>query len=296
MKQVISVSRRTDIPAHYLNWLIERVNEGQVSVVSPFNPHQSRTVSLRPDDVHTLVFWSKNYRVLLDNVRYFRRYQNLLFHFTINDCPGLEPAIPPLPERLEQACQLIGIFGPERLAWRFDPLVFWNGGTQHNAGSFGRIAEHMAGLGVRRCIFSFAHWYSKCVTRANRHGFDYYDPPTAQKLEITDRLAQVAKGFGIVLQSCCGDDLTAVDNVEKAHCIDGNLLSALAGEPCDTARDTSQRKMCGCTKSVDIGSYEDQPCRHACLYCYANPVLRNARTIEDDLRRLTKRASATHRS
>jgi hypothetical protein len=229
-------------------------------------------VSLRPEDVHTLVFWSKDYGPLLSAIQRFKSFPNLFFHFTVNDCLELEPRIPPLLERLTQARELVSMFGVERLAWRFDPLVFWNGGRNNNLGSFERIAEFMGGLGVHRCIFSFAQWYNKCVRRANKYAFDYYDPPLAEKLEITDKLARTAKRFGITMQSCCCDELIRVDNVEKAHCIDGKLLSELAGEPCDTARDTSQRKTCGCTKSIDIGSYNEQPCLHGCLYCYANPV------------------------
>jgi DNA repair photolyase len=38
-------------------------------------------------------------------------------------------------------------------------------------------------------------------------------------------------------------------------------------------RDPGQRRRagCGCRVSVDIGSYGRHPCRHGCLYCYANP-------------------------
>ena len=39
-------------------------------------------------------------------------------------------------------------------------------------------------------------------------------------------------------------------------------------------KDTGQRVKagCGCTVSVDIGSYRQQPCYHNCLFCYANPA------------------------
>jgi len=272
MKQIISISRRTDIPAHYLDWLIECAADGQVCVANPHNRAQQRTVPLRSEEVHTLVFWSKNYRPLLDNIQALGRYPNQFFHFTVNDCPELEPRIPALSERLEQARELVAMFGPKRVAWRFDPLVFWNGGRDSNIKSFERIAEFMAGLGVRQCVFSFVQWYDKCVRRAKKCGFDYYDPPLHQKLEIAGKLAQIAKRFDIVMQSCCCDELTVLDNVEKAHCIDGRLLSELAGEPCGVGHDTSQRSACGCSKSVDIGSYNEQPCLHGCFYCYANPI------------------------
>ena len=107
MKQVISISRRTDIPAHYVDWLTGCVGDGEVCVANPFNPTQQRTVPLRCEDVHTLVFWSKNYRPLLDNVQALEIYPNLFFHFTVNDCAELEPRIPALSERLEQVRQLV---------------------------------------------------------------------------------------------------------------------------------------------------------------------------------------------
>ena len=45
----------------------------------------------------------------------------------------------------------------------------------------------------------------------------------------------------------------------------------------DAARivqDSGQRKAtgCGCTVSVDVGSYGLHPCHHNCLFCYANPA------------------------
>ncbi|MHC1592009.1 MAG: DUF1848 family protein, partial [Candidatus Helarchaeales archaeon] len=58
MKTVISASRRTDIPAFYLDWFIERIHEGFVDVKNPFYPKQKSRVSLRKEDVHSIVLWS----------------------------------------------------------------------------------------------------------------------------------------------------------------------------------------------------------------------------------------------
>ena len=60
MKTVISASRRTDIPAFYMPWFMERLLEGRFQVVNPFN-NRSKVVSAGPDQVHSIVFWSKNF-------------------------------------------------------------------------------------------------------------------------------------------------------------------------------------------------------------------------------------------
>ena len=53
---IVSVSRRTDIPAFYSGWFMRRIREQYCTVVNPFNKNQVSFVSLRPEDVDALVF------------------------------------------------------------------------------------------------------------------------------------------------------------------------------------------------------------------------------------------------
>ena len=62
--QIISASRRTDIPAFYTDWLLNRLAEGFCDVLHPYTKMMFR-VSLKPEDVGAIVFWSKNYGPLL---------------------------------------------------------------------------------------------------------------------------------------------------------------------------------------------------------------------------------------
>jgi len=208
---------------------------------------------------------------MLDKTDKLKDY-HLFFNFTINDSSSLEPYVPDKAETLKQMRWIADKFGSERINWRFDPVVMWNEGRESNIASFYRLADSIADMGVNRCYFSFATWYGKCVSRAKKHGFDYYVPDTQQQIDMASQLACHAKKMGIVMYSCCNDALVGIDNVAKAHCIDGELLSRLAGYPCSVSRDTGQREQCGCTKSIDIGSYYP-PCRHGCIYCYANPLV-----------------------
>ncbi|WP_456443299.1 DUF1848 family protein, partial [Caldithrix abyssi] len=61
MKDIISASRRTDIPAFYLNWFIQRIREGFVEVQNPFYPQAVKRVLLDAEQVEWIVFWSRNY-------------------------------------------------------------------------------------------------------------------------------------------------------------------------------------------------------------------------------------------
>ncbi|MDH5714034.1 MAG: DUF1848 domain-containing protein [Candidatus Aminicenantes bacterium] len=270
MKQIISCSRRTDVPAFYLPWLIKCLKRGYADV---FNWHNNRwhRVSLRPDDVHTIVLWSKNFRPFLTHREYFKHY-HLFFNFTFNICPQLEPKLPSLKERLAQMRELTAIYGVDRVQWRFDPVVLWEGGRKSNLDGFEPLAEIVSLLGVSKCYFSFATWYPKVSARLQRSGFPLYQPPLEQRREIAGNLADIARNYSITLFACCSDELVGVNGIQKACCIDGRILLSLAKEPCTLKKDDGQRPDCGCSKSRDIGSYKHMPCYHACLYCYANPA------------------------
>ena len=57
---IISVSRRTDIPAFYSEWFMKRLQDGYLMVRNPMNYHQISKISLSPELADYLVFWTKN--------------------------------------------------------------------------------------------------------------------------------------------------------------------------------------------------------------------------------------------
>lgn len=62
---IISASRRTDIPAFYSDWFLNRIKDGFVDVRNPMNYHQVSRISLSPDVIDCIVFWSKNPKPML---------------------------------------------------------------------------------------------------------------------------------------------------------------------------------------------------------------------------------------
>ena len=65
---ILSVSRRTDIPAFYSEWFYQRVREGFVCVRNPMNARQVSRVSISPKVVDCIVFWPKNAAPMMDRV------------------------------------------------------------------------------------------------------------------------------------------------------------------------------------------------------------------------------------
>ena len=81
---IISASRRTDIPAFYSKWFMNRIKDGYVLVQNPFNIKQIRKIFLTPFQVNAIVFWTRNAKPLipyldeLDKLGY-----NYYFQYTI---------------------------------------------------------------------------------------------------------------------------------------------------------------------------------------------------------------------
>ncbi len=277
MKTVISASRRTDIPAFYLNWFIESVRQGWVEVRNPFYPQSMRRVDLTPQSVSWIVFWSRNYGHFLKKREFFDAYR-LFFHFTILPPSLLEKSPMPVERQLKQLEQLVKFYSADRIIWRYDPLVFWSRGsdigTNHDLKAFTNLAKEISNLGINRCYVSVAQPYSKFQKRLSQKFPDLklINQQDEIVFKAVSELNAVAREFGFQLFACCNDFLLRLNGIQKAHCIDGYLLNRLyPQEPVSVAKAPS-RKECGCTRSVDIGDYRRQPCYFGCIYCYANPV------------------------
>ena len=79
---IISASRRTDIPAYYSEWFVNRIHDGFVYVRNPMNIHQISKISLSRDVVDAIVFWTKNPVPMMDKIDEFKEYP-YYFQFTL---------------------------------------------------------------------------------------------------------------------------------------------------------------------------------------------------------------------
>ena len=121
---IISASRRTDIPTYYSEWFFNRIKEGFVYVRNPMNIHQISKISLTPDVIDGIVFWTKNPIPMLSRLDKLKDYA-YYFQFTVNSyAKDIEANIPNKNDIIIPAFrELSDKIGADRVIWRYDPLL-----------------------------------------------------------------------------------------------------------------------------------------------------------------------------
>jgi hypothetical protein len=266
---IVSASYRTDVPAFYGDWFMNRVAAGDARVASPYGGRPYR-VSLQPGAVDGFVLWTRNIAPLADRLPELAAVAPFAVQFTVTGYPrALEPGVIETRAAVEQIRHLARIWGPRAVVWRYDPIVATSlTGPAWHRRNFAALAAALDGA-VDEVVVSFAQIYAK--TRRNldaaarRHGFSWRDPEAGEKRALIGGLAAIAAAHGMRLTVCTQPDYAA-DGTEPARCIDAARLSDVAGRTI-TARVKGNRPGCLCHESRDIGAYDS--CPQGCFYCYA---------------------------
>ena len=271
---IISASRRTDVPAFYSDWFMNRVRQGYCVVPHPFNRKRIYQVSLRPEDVTAIVFWSKNPKPLVPHLDELdKQGYRYYFLYTLNDYPvELEPHVPDKSDRVKIFRELGGAIGPGRVVWRYDPIIISNRTDwDFHRRAFSRLCRELEGS-TERVITSVVQFYTKTRRRLaglSDKGFEF-DQHLTGRNEVRSLLADMsamALDAGMEIMICASDEDFRDVGVAPSRCIDGDLLSRLWGIKGPWPKDKGQRPDCGCTVAKDIGVADT--CLHHCPYCYA---------------------------
>lgn len=255
---------------------MNRIRAGYCRVPNPFNKNQVSRVSLDPNDVHVIVFWTRNPRPLmpyLDELtgREFRYY----FQYTVMDNPDwLDPKSPPVAAAIKTFQELSKKIGREKVIWRYDPMVF----TPHtHAGfhlqTFARIADALHRC-TDRVVISIMDEYPKAARRlrkASDQGGDIFrikNPFPEWFNDLITDMVEICQRYNMEIVSCAEHlDLSPL-GVRPGKCVDDDYIESVFEKIKVTdKKDPSQRKECGCVVSKDIGTYDT--CLFGCQYCYA---------------------------
>lgn len=264
---IISASRRTDIPSYYSEWLFNRLKEGYVLVRNPMNAHQISKISLLPEVVDGIVFWTKNPIPMLNKLDKLEKY-NYYFQFTLTAYgPDVEKNIPSKNKMIIPAFQRLSKeIGKEKVVWRYDPIFFNKTYTiDYHCKYFEILASKLAQY-TEKCTISFIDLYRN--TERNVKPLNIQMITVEQQTELVERLVEIAKRYNIYIDTCAEDYDFRKLGVLPAHCIDKERFERIGKYKLDIGKDKNQRDECGCIESIDIGAYNT--CKNCCLYCYAN--------------------------
>lgn len=158
---IISASRRTDIPAFYSEWFLNRIKEGYAIVRNPMNNKPVR-ILLSPDIVDCIVFWTKNPIPMIPRLDELKDYC-YYFQFTLTGYGrDVEANLPDKKNELIPAFkQLSDKIGPERVIWRYDPiLINEKYSMEYHIEAFSYLASSLKGY-TEKCVISFVDMYAK---------------------------------------------------------------------------------------------------------------------------------------
>ncbi len=267
---IVSASYRTDIPAFYGSWFMNRLKKGFCLVENPYGGRPSR-VRLDRDGVDAFVFWTRNigpFLPALDELQ--AKGYPFLVTYTMTGYPrSLEPGVPDASRTLRLMAELARRFGSRALVWRYDPvLISTQTPEDWHVENFRALAGGLKGV-TDEAVLSFAHIYRKTKRNldaaARLQDFSWRDPKAGEKQALLARLAEAAGEAGLRLSLCSQPDYQA-PGVEAASCIDSKRLMEIAGRSFAT-RLKGNRPGCACAESRDIGAYDT--CPQGCVYCYA---------------------------
>lgn len=265
MSNIISASRRTDIPAHYVDIFLTAINQGAVRV-------KNKVVSLKPEDVTCIVFWTKNPRPLVSHLDRLSQY-SYYFQFTITGYgTDIEPNLPPKfgpGGIIETFRELSKTIGKDRIIWRYDPIfIGYNYTVEWHIRKFEEIANLLHSY-TNKCVISIYDPYWKTLSAMASAGYREMSIDEQDKLFTSLRCTAAKLGFTIA--ACAERGLCDRFGFEVNKCIDPGLISKITGKDIVLPKDPSQRPECQCVTSIDIGNYNT--CKHNCIYCYANSDL-----------------------
>lgn len=306
---IISASRSTDIPAFYAKWFFNRLAKGYCTWINPFN-QQKQYISFSKCKV--IVFWTKNpepifpYLHILDEKGIYYYFQ-----VTLNDYEReeLEPNLPSVEKRIDTFKKLSNIVGPDRIIWRFDPIILCKEISPRSILSkIWHIGNELKGY-TKKLVFSFVDIRAYRKVQNNlvketslftKESVEDGEGTDAQRQEIIDGLCKLRdiwknEEWEISLATCAESLNLESYGIEHNRCVDGELMEKLFGydktlvyylrtgklpepnlfgdipEIPETQKNLEDK---GQRKLCGCMISKDigmyNTCRHFCVYCYAN--------------------------
>ena len=261
---IINTGMRTDIPAFYAEWFLNRLKAGFVLVRNPYDPRSVTRYRLSPDVVDLIGFCTKNPAPMLPHMDLLSAYGQYWFVTITPYGKEIEPGVPDKREVLDSFRKLSDLVGADRIGWRYDPVFI---SEEFPAERHIRAFEYMAGVlsgYTHTAVISFIDLYEK--TRRNFP--EARQVSEEQRLLLGRSFTEIGKQYGMTIRPCGEGDELAQFGADCSGCMTVAAYERALHQHLKVPKTAPARKECACYLGGDIGAYNT--CGHLCRYCYAN--------------------------
>ena len=261
---IINTGCRTDIPAFYSKWLMNRIREGFVYVRNPYYKSQVTKYNLSPEVVDCLAFCTKNPRPMLQYLDELKKYKQYWFVTITPYGKDIELAVPKKEDVMEDFKILSKEIGINSIGWRYDPIfIGMEFDVKRHIEEFEKMASNLKGY-TNNCTISFLDMYEKVKKNAP----NIRPPSREEAIELAKYFSRIGKENGMVINSCCEKTYLAEYGIKCNGCMSQEIVEKSINMKLIPPVKKNIREGCNCLMGNDIGAYNT--CGHFCKYCYAN--------------------------
>ena len=272
---IINSGSRTDIPAFYSKWFMNRIREGYVMVRNPYYPEQVTRYRLDPAVVDVLAFCTKNPEPMLPFVEELKAFRQLWYVTITPYETEIEENVPDKAEVMASFRRLSDAVGKRAVIWRYDPIfVSEQYSVEFHQKAFEHMARELRGY-TGTAVISFIDLYEK-----TKRNFPEVREVTGEEQEnLTKTFVSIGETYGMTIRICLENRELSRFGAVTDGCMTREVIEQAVGITLETPKVPGARPECGCVLGNDIGMYNT--CAHFCRYCYANydrnTVIRNMR-------------------
>lgn len=260
---ILQTGMRTDIPAFYSEWFMNRIKEGYVLVRNPYYPEQVTRYEINTNVVDLIAFCTKNPIPMMKYIEKLKAYGQYWFVTITPYGKDLEPNVPDKNIVIKCFRELSGIIGINSMGWRYDPVITNEKySVEYHIYAFEKIASRLSGC-TDTCIISFVDLYEK----VRRNAPEIRSVTAKEQIILAKSFAETGRKYGITVKGCHENPSLAEYGIDMSGCLNRSVYEKALGISLDMPNKRSQRE-CSCFFGTDIGAYNS--CGHLCRYCYAN--------------------------
>lgn len=262
---IINTGQRTDIPAFYSKWFMNRIKEGYVLVRNPYYPTNVTKFLLNPDLVDVIGFCTKNPKPMFPYLDELKDFGQFWYVSITGFDKDLEPNVPPIDQVIEDFKYLSNKVGKNAIGWRYTPIIINDKYTkEYHIKMFKHIASSLAAY-TSLVAFGFVDLYPKL----EKNHPEIKDCDDETKIEIANVFKEIADKYHMDLRLCSKEKWLADYGIDIDGCMRVKDYENSIDAKLDIKQKMQARKnFCTCYLSNDIGTYNT--CMHLCKYCYAN--------------------------